>query len=176
MSVSEELAKTAEIRTSQSKSILDLIDHTPEFPFEEDIINFDDAFTHTGDNDFLSTILFKPAITSGIVRFEVINIKQLESVGIADETVSYDRDDFPLLKGFEHVVEFVAEGSVYNSTDYGIQGNSAYKENDRVALELNMDSDPRTLTFFVNNKEQPNYIFNVPEEVKFFPNILLLFV
>ncbi|KAA6328330.1 MAG: hypothetical protein EZS28_053731 [Streblomastix strix] len=35
-----------------------------------------------------------------------------------------------------------------------------------------MDSNPRTLTFFINDKEQPNYISNLPDTIRFWVNIL----
>ncbi|KAA6368353.1 MAG: hypothetical protein EZS28_036119, partial [Streblomastix strix] len=33
---------------------------------------------------------------------------------------------------------------------------------------LNMDSSPRTLTFFKNDVEQPDYVTNIPAAVRFF--------
>ncbi|KAA6374359.1 MAG: hypothetical protein EZS28_030115 [Streblomastix strix] len=42
-----------------------------------------------------------------------------------------------------------------------------FKNTDRVTLELNMDSNPRTLSFFVNDEEQKLYVVNVPPAVRF---------
>ncbi|KAA6381315.1 MAG: hypothetical protein EZS28_023159 [Streblomastix strix] len=47
-------------------------------------------------------------------------------------------------------------------------GNEDYnKERNHVALNLNMDSNPGTLTFFYNDVKQRNYIINIPPAVRF---------
>ncbi|KAA6358271.1 MAG: hypothetical protein EZS28_046201, partial [Streblomastix strix] len=53
-----------------------------------------------------------------------------------------------------------------------IKGNQEfYSSNKRVAMDLNMEVIPRTLTFFVNDIEQPNYVFNIPGAVRYFAQI-----
>ncbi|KAA6359855.1 MAG: hypothetical protein EZS28_044619 [Streblomastix strix] len=46
--------------------------------------------------------------------------------------------------------------------------NDEFSSGDRVAMELDMNSMPRTLTFFVNDVEQKNYVTNIPAAVRFF--------
>ncbi|KAA6372278.1 MAG: hypothetical protein EZS28_032194, partial [Streblomastix strix] len=48
-----------------------------------------------------------------------------------------------------------------------VSGNAEFDKGNYVALELNMDSTPRTLTFFVDDEEQPQYITYIPESVSF---------
>ncbi|KAA6363990.1 MAG: hypothetical protein EZS28_040483 [Streblomastix strix] len=35
-------------------------------------------------------------------------------------------------------------------------------------MELNMDSNPRTLTYFIDDVEQMEYVTNIPAAVRFF--------
>ncbi|KAA6353041.1 MAG: hypothetical protein EZS28_051432, partial [Streblomastix strix] len=87
---------------------------------------------------------------------------------IADETVKYERRQSPEARGGEKIVGYYNIGKIDHIGDW-IEGNAKfYKTGDRVALELNMDSSPRTLTFFVNDKEQPNYATNIPVAVRAF--------
>ncbi|KAA6375260.1 MAG: hypothetical protein EZS28_029213, partial [Streblomastix strix] len=107
----------------------------------------------------------------GIARFEILNgTKTVRSFGIADESVSYGRGEAPSAKGQKKIVEF---NNVYIFTNDWIQhfggwikGNTEYIAGDRISMELNMVSKPRTLTFFVNDQEQKNYIINIPSAVR----------
>ncbi|KAA6400674.1 MAG: hypothetical protein EZS28_003801 [Streblomastix strix] len=47
-------------------------------------------------------------------------------------------------------------------------GNQAIKDNDSVALEVNLNSTPRTVHLFINNVQQPIFMSGVPESVQFF--------
>ncbi|KAA6355137.1 MAG: hypothetical protein EZS28_049336, partial [Streblomastix strix] len=51
-----------------------------------------DSYIHAQINDNHSTILFDPAIKIGIVRIEILNVKELIAVGIADESLRYERN------------------------------------------------------------------------------------
>ncbi|KAA6360508.1 MAG: hypothetical protein EZS28_043965 [Streblomastix strix] len=58
-----------------------------------------DTFTHTEDNVDPSAIIFDPLITSGITIFEVLDVKDLFGLGIADESLRFERGDYPQTKG-----------------------------------------------------------------------------
>ncbi|KAA6373960.1 MAG: hypothetical protein EZS28_030513 [Streblomastix strix] len=48
-------------------------------------------------------------------------------------------------------------------------GNSKFDDDrKRITMELDMDSSPRSVTFFVNDKEQNKYIVELPGSVRFF--------
>ncbi|KAA6403259.1 MAG: hypothetical protein EZS28_001202 [Streblomastix strix] len=121
--------------------------------------------TFTLNNDNRTTILFDPLISKGIIKFEVLNVS---TVGIADETVKYGRKEFPSARGYENIVRQHQNGWIGHTGEW-IEGNARFwNAGDRVALEMDMDSSPRTLTFFVNDEEQPNFVTNIPTAVRFF--------
>ncbi|KAA6397889.1 MAG: hypothetical protein EZS28_006584 [Streblomastix strix] len=130
----------------------------------EDIKVDGDTFTSIGDG--VSTILFDPVVKKGVVKFEVLNIKELECVGIADESVQLNRNEKPEDRGWDKIVMYdYCIGWIGHIGD-SIEGNAAFKTGDRVALELNMDSIPRTLTFFKNDEEQPLFVSGIPAAVR----------
>ncbi|KAA6388036.1 MAG: putative MAP kinase kinase family domain protein [Streblomastix strix] len=92
------------------------------------------------------------------------------TVGIADESVRNGR--YKSLYGRNEIykyktVEYYRNGYIHHIDD-GIKGNSYFFEDGcRLGMEVNMDSNPRTLTFFVKNKEQTNYVIGIPESVRF---------
>ncbi|KAA6369285.1 MAG: hypothetical protein EZS28_035189 [Streblomastix strix] len=124
----------------------------------------EDTFTSISDNK--TTILFDPLVNKGFVKFVVQNLHYLQAVGIADETVKYERKEDPYARGKEKIVTQYNSGMIGHNGDW-IEGNAEFfKTGDCVTLELNMDSSPRTLTFFVNDEEQPNYATNIPAAVR----------
>ncbi|KAA6397602.1 MAG: hypothetical protein EZS28_006873 [Streblomastix strix] len=132
----------------------------------QDVDIVDDVYTNKY-YVFASTVLLDPAINSGIVILELLNIKNLEAVGIADESVEYQHHNFPWTNVDRNkIVVYYLYGGIRHIGDY-IEGNADFNKGDRVTLELNMDSNPRTLTFFVNDVEQPNYVTNIPPAVRF---------
>ncbi|KAA6321012.1 MAG: hypothetical protein EZS28_054610, partial [Streblomastix strix] len=48
-----------------------------------------------------------------------------------------------------------------------IKGNSKIKSRHSIAMELNMESSPKQLTFFYDNIEQNNFVVNIPSSVRF---------
>ncbi|KAA6379208.1 MAG: putative G2-specific protein kinase nim-1, partial [Streblomastix strix] len=138
------------------------VEYTPLNPSTEDVQISGDTFTHTNDNKNWATILFDPVIQNGVARIEFLNISKLEDVGIADESVHYERNGGPLRYKFKAVLgELKYEGE-------DIDGNSSFDDNHRVVLELDMDSIPHTLNFFIDDKQQPNFVVNIPNSVRFF--------
>ncbi|KAA6392317.1 MAG: hypothetical protein EZS28_012157 [Streblomastix strix] len=145
--------------------------HTHLNPSEEDVLVEGETFTHTRDNYHGCTILFNPLINSGIYRFEVSNEHRFTSIGIADDSLPFGQDEVPSKYGWTNVVEYMNDGGMHHigNLDGWIKGNDPFnKPGDRVALELDMDSSPRTLTFFVNDVEQKNYLTNIPAAVNFY--------
>ncbi|KAA6395420.1 MAG: hypothetical protein EZS28_009050 [Streblomastix strix] len=93
------------------------------------------------------------------------------------EDLAVKRDQFTHNSNISHqtVVLFgppIETGSVkgrleHNSKEVSVGNENYNKEGSRVALELNMDSNPKTLTFFYNDVKQPHYIINIPPAVRF---------
>ncbi|KAA6362483.1 MAG: hypothetical protein EZS28_041991 [Streblomastix strix] len=62
---------------------------------------------------------------------------------------------------------FQYAGKLFHNGKY-TAGNQEIKDNDSVALEVNLNSTPRTVHLFINNVQQPIFISGVPESVQFF--------
>ncbi|KAA6402738.1 MAG: hypothetical protein EZS28_001729 [Streblomastix strix] len=144
---------------------IDSIPHTAQVPSLEDTKVDEETYTMTNGQ---STILFDPVIKKGIVKFEVQSLHNLMELGTAEESVRYGRNEEPYanaLLGGGKIVRYNWMGNISHIGD-SIQGNAEFHTGDRVALELNMDSNLRTLTFFVNDVEQPIFLINIPAAVR----------
>ncbi|KAA6387319.1 MAG: hypothetical protein EZS28_017155 [Streblomastix strix] len=155
--------------SSISIQVVGPMDHEPKVPFADDVQAKWDSFTNLKDKS--SVIQFDPLIKSGIVRFEVLDGRNLSEVGIAKMDAHYKRNEDPY-SGLNYI--FVAgwkpTGCLSHLGD-SVYTDSKYSDGDVVALELNMDSDPRTLSLFVNGKMQNDFITHVPDAVRFWAHI-----
>ncbi|KAA6388432.1 MAG: hypothetical protein EZS28_016042, partial [Streblomastix strix] len=138
--------------TKEESSIDGSIDFTPQIPSSKEDIEFKNSIFKQNSSTIPSTILFDPVIRNGVTRFEIQNIQEISGIGIADESVHYGRGQVPQDGGDSKIVFYKDNGDI---THFGGE------------WILNMDSTPRTLTFFINGKEQPNYIIKVPPAVRF---------
>ncbi|KAA6394134.1 MAG: putative CAMK family protein kinase [Streblomastix strix] len=124
------------------------------------------SIIHIGGDSF-QVIVFNPIITEGIVRFEGIFNKPAGWFGIADSSVIFQADKWP---GDE---EYINKTVCYQQSGYirhhgcGVSVNSDFKAGQRVALEVNMISNLRTLDFFVDDKIQPNFVSSIPPSIRF---------
>ncbi|KAA6376193.1 MAG: putative NEK protein kinase [Streblomastix strix] len=123
--------------------------------------------TYTNKNGNYCTLLYNPVINKGIVKIEILGVKYLTDFGIADESVRYGRNESPYARGFTQIVYYgCGEGWIRHIGDC-TWGNSGFSvDGSRIGMELNMESNPRTLTFFKNDKEQPNFVINIPKAVR----------
>ncbi|KAA6373751.1 MAG: hypothetical protein EZS28_030721 [Streblomastix strix] len=132
----------------------------------EDIDTSGDTYKDENENKDFYTFIFDPVINKGIVKLEVLDVQDIYSVGIADESVRYCRNEMPEARGWDKHVCYRWIGDIRHIGDY-IEGNSCFRNDGyRIQMELNMDSNPRTLTFFVNDEEQKNFIINIPKAVR----------
>ncbi|KAA6389385.1 MAG: putative CMGC kinase, CK2 family [Streblomastix strix] len=123
------------------------------------------------------SVAYNPIITRGIVRFEgIFENKDINIyVGIADSSIVFEADKAPFnVKYKDKSVSYEgASGSLYHFNQDKIKGNYKFEDNQKVALEVNMDSSPRTLHFFVEGNEQPLSIINIPASIRFWICTLL---
>ncbi|KAA6365072.1 MAG: hypothetical protein EZS28_039401 [Streblomastix strix] len=157
--------------SKEPTDIIGPIDHLPFLPHIDDVKVEEDKYTNISSNR--STILFNPTIRSGIVRIEFLNVFDLDGIGIADESVHYDRDQWPFDKGKENIVYVRPIGKISHIGMGFAEGNDGFhKQGQRVAIELNMDANPRTMTLFVDDKEQKIYVVGIPPAVRFWAFLL----
>ncbi|KAA6376013.1 MAG: hypothetical protein EZS28_028460, partial [Streblomastix strix] len=130
------------------------------------------TFTHISGNSNEAVVLFDPAIQSGIVRMDYLNAGGLVTVGVCEDRVRFVRNEGPDAKAQATIVQYNQGGALQHIGD-AILGNYDYiNKNDRVSLELNMDAEPHTLTFFKNDEEQPIYVTKIPAGVRFWAHVI----
>ncbi|KAA6360460.1 MAG: hypothetical protein EZS28_044013, partial [Streblomastix strix] len=91
--------------------------------------------TYTNKNGHHCTLLYNPVINKGIVKFEFLNVKDLEGVGIADESVRYGRDEGPQERGKDKIVYYDWTGDFFHIGD-PIWGNSNFSDGCRIGMEV----------------------------------------
>ncbi|KAA6375855.1 MAG: hypothetical protein EZS28_028618, partial [Streblomastix strix] len=143
----------------------------PLNPSTEDVEIEQNTFIHTDENENYSVVLFDPVISKGIYKIKILNVIDLQGVGIADQSVQYGRNEWPDDSQYENrIVYYMRNGQIQHQKDK-IEGNTNFLLNNQcVSMEVNMDSNPRMLTFFVDDKEQPNFVIDIPNSVRFWLN------
>ncbi|KAA6389774.1 MAG: putative CMGC kinase, CK2 family [Streblomastix strix] len=124
------------------------------------------------EEDFSGCVTsYNPIITKGIVRFEGFFEKgrQWKYIGITDSSVVFTHGDSPYQPKFcGQLITYACCGELRDFIQNSeIKGNSRFEDNQKVALEVNMDSTPRTLHFFVEGIEQPLSVINIPASIRF---------
>ncbi|KAA6372443.1 MAG: hypothetical protein EZS28_032030 [Streblomastix strix] len=108
----------------------------------QDVDIVDDVYTNKY-YVFATTILLDPAINSGIVSLELLNIKKLGAVGIADESVEYQHHNFPwtnvdrnkIVVYYPSHVYFKLGGIRHFCYDQ-IKVNAQFNDGDRITMEV----------------------------------------
>ncbi|KAA6383406.1 MAG: hypothetical protein EZS28_021068 [Streblomastix strix] len=108
-------------------------------PFEsedlKDVKISGDIYTPTEENENYCTILFDPIIDKGIVELEVLNVKDLQGVGIADESVRYGRNEYPDIRGWDKIVYYSHYGVIWHIGSW-IKRNSKFSDGCRIGMEV----------------------------------------
>ncbi|KAA6384041.1 MAG: putative NEK protein kinase, partial [Streblomastix strix] len=130
----------------------------------------ENKFIHTKDNEYISIIAFNPVISKGVVKFEGYfesNEGKNFAIGIADASAVFEPNQAPAQgKNLSKTLSYWKEGSLHY-LNAGVFGNSKIEENQLIALEINMSSNPRTLHFFINGQEQPLSVSDIPSNIRF---------
>ncbi|KAA6371556.1 MAG: putative MAP kinase kinase family domain protein, partial [Streblomastix strix] len=142
------------------------INFTPLISYPDDVIINQNLFTHTNENDYNCTVLFNPVINSGITKFEIFTIQDIFKLGIAEESALYERKESPFPNREKRSILYKSDGTIHH-IDFHMEGNSVFGKGHTIAMELNLNSNPTTLTFFLNNKEQNIYVTHIPAAVRF---------
>ncbi|KAA6383283.1 MAG: hypothetical protein EZS28_021191 [Streblomastix strix] len=106
-------------------------------------------------DDDKCTIFYDPIISSGIARFEgIFDVFSTSSqIGIYDSSVDFSEgveDPFNDKYTGKNIQYDVYKGWLWHMQLPGIHGNANFSHGESVALEVNLDSCPRTIHFFVN--------------------------
>ncbi|KAA6391951.1 MAG: hypothetical protein EZS28_012526 [Streblomastix strix] len=162
----EVIRLTAEI-TRLNQSLLQVPSSLSKIAYQSLIPNPDHSIQQQNKiirtNEFgFSTVALNPIITSGIVRFGGFLEKHPNDkfiIGIADSSAVFGSIEGPSYgKNKERTVRYYQDGDLGHIGDL-IKRNSLIDENKTVAMQVNMNIRPRTLTFFYDNQEQPVFSF-----------------
>ncbi|KAA6398282.1 MAG: putative serine/threonine-protein kinase Nek4 [Streblomastix strix] len=111
----------------------------------------------------IATVSFNPVSSSGIVRFGGFLKDHPYGnfiIGIAESSAVFGSNELPSSgENDKKTVRYYNFGDLQHIRRI-IKGNSRIEENKTVAVEVNMNIIPRTLTFFYDNQEQPIYLEN----------------
>ncbi|KAA6386902.1 MAG: hypothetical protein EZS28_017570 [Streblomastix strix] len=85
--------------------------------------------------------------------------RPLEYIGVQNtQRGANDRD----------AINYNCNGDIGLIDDKYISGNSKFMCNQKVGIEVDLTSNPRKLTFFVDGKEQSNTFVKIPKSIRFF--------
>ncbi|KAA6395512.1 MAG: putative serine/threonine-protein kinase Nek3 [Streblomastix strix] len=132
------------------------------------------SIIHIGEDSY-QVIAFNPIITEGIVRFEgKFRLKDtyiyngfFDYIGIADSSLVFKANDGPQDQEYRNKTVYYEQSGVINHCNSYTYGNSKLEAGQRVAMEVNMTSNLRTLDFFVDDQIQPNFVSSIPPSIRF---------
>ncbi|KAA6354716.1 MAG: hypothetical protein EZS28_049757, partial [Streblomastix strix] len=126
-----------------------------------------DEFTYTSTNFEYKTFPIDQIITKGVYKCEFKNNKNACAFGVM-------KSGLVIPFGFGCGTPQYCKDTAYQYKDGMIKqngketkGNQTLKLIDTFAIEVNM-SPPRTATFFIDGKQQPVFVSNLPESVQIF--------
>ncbi|KAA6370615.1 MAG: hypothetical protein EZS28_033858 [Streblomastix strix] len=125
---------------------------------------------HSNNNVKRQTVAFNPIISEGIIRFE--GFFENHSVwnfifGVAYSSAVFGSNKWPQNdENYKKTICYWNDGNLRHIGDW-ITGNSQIEKNKSIAMEVNMNITPRTLTFFYDNQEQPVSVANIPSQIRF---------
>ncbi|KAA6372462.1 MAG: hypothetical protein EZS28_032012 [Streblomastix strix] len=160
-----------------AKIIQSITQITPAFVIKEERQGRAEGnqFLHSDENQYC-TIAIDPVIKEGIVRIEIVFENTIgrwhRIIGIADESCSFAAGDRPQDNGNEEktVRYWSYIGTIEHITKW-IEGNDEYVDGERIAVEVDMTTSPRRVTFFVDDIEQQNSVIGIPEAIRFLASI-----
>ncbi|KAA6376110.1 MAG: putative serine/threonine-protein kinase Nek3, partial [Streblomastix strix] len=162
--------KTQQIQQSVPSS-LSIITYYSIIPDPDHVKQQENKIIRTNEG-ILSTVAFNPVITSGIVRFGGFfkdHPNGYFNFGITDSSAVFGSNDGPYEgENGKKTVRYFNLGDLYHIGYNYISGNSRIEENKTIAMEVNMNIRPRTLTFFYDNQEQPLSVINIPSSIRFY--------
>ncbi|KAA6399607.1 MAG: putative protein kinase [Streblomastix strix] len=116
-----------------------------------------------------STVAVGPPIRRGIwhIRLTFANSGFTRGFGAMSTPISIPPSFFPG-KSSNIATFHGLMGIVYHGKTTIKGQNDEWNDGDEVGAELNMESQPRTLHFFIGDKQQRVFISNLPQEMRFF--------
>ncbi|KAA6387669.1 MAG: putative Protein kinase, partial [Streblomastix strix] len=141
----------------------------PIIPSATDCQIQDTKVIHSADNSNICVVAYDPVITDGIYRFEGTfeNTSNFCMIGIADASIVFEPNVHPGQYEGKTLTYASNNGALQNLSCPGVRGNQDFTNKQKVAIEVDMVSNPRKVHFFLNDWEQRNSVFNIPPAVRF---------
>ncbi|KAK2955402.1 putative serine/threonine protein kinase [Blattamonas nauphoetae] len=154
-----------------------LFTHKSHFAIRNNILTRTEKGTDEKGRTRPSTVLLSEPISKGIVSvtFVVLNLadsneqKGFVSFGLLDSSVMMPLIGLVFGQNMKHSVGFsTSNGHLHVSNQAQVEEDCCSRSvnKDRVVMEVNMDSTPRTVQFFVNGKAGKCYVSGIPESVR----------
>ncbi|KAA6365757.1 MAG: hypothetical protein EZS28_038716 [Streblomastix strix] len=123
------------------------------------------------ENDFNNFLAVNTTMNEGIYYFEICVDNHVSTynfaVGIFDASdILQFNEYFKNDENKDKIVSYTNAGFI-DHFNHKIYGNQSFRIGQRVGAEVNLDSNPRQLTFFVDGQEQKNCVINIPRRVRF---------
>ncbi|KAA6396178.1 MAG: hypothetical protein EZS28_008291 [Streblomastix strix] len=156
--------------TRFAKIIQSIMQITPVFIIKEPSqgIAEKNKFIHQ-NKDGPCTVAIDPIIREGIVRIEIVFEKTggWRTIGVADASCSFAAGKGPSADGNkEKTVRYWCYNGCLDHITNDIKGNQEYADEQKIAVEVDMTTAPRRVTFFVDDIEQPNFVIGIPEDIR----------
>ncbi|KAA6360465.1 MAG: hypothetical protein EZS28_044008 [Streblomastix strix] len=130
----------------------------------------DKDFTYTAKMATNMIFPVSPAVTNNVYRckFKINKIKGNQCFGFMRNGLTIPFNSGPNVSPFQGDNAFFYEDGSAFWNGVPTTGNKRMKDKDVIEIEVNLKAQPRTAHLFINEKQQPIFISNIPEEVQFF--------
>ncbi|KAA6397289.1 MAG: hypothetical protein EZS28_007186 [Streblomastix strix] len=141
----------------------------PIIPSEVDCYKKESKIIHTSLNSNICVVAYNPVLTSGVINFEGIfeNTSNFCMIGIADSTVVFEPNVHPGQYKGKTLTYASSNGFLQHLSFPGLMGNCEFANKQRISCEVDMNSKPRRVHFFVDDIEQRNSVINIPPAIRF---------
>ncbi|KAK2946475.1 putative CAMK family protein kinase [Blattamonas nauphoetae] len=151
--------------------------HKSHFTIRSNVLTRTEKGTDEKGRARPSTVLFSEPITKGVVSVTFAVLMLAESVeeeygsilfGLLDSSAAVPPLEQVLGMDVKHSIGLSTNGLLHVFNQTKLKGSFSYKisKKDRVVMEVNMDSTPRTVQFFRNGKAGKCYVSGIPESVR----------
>ncbi|KAA6377150.1 MAG: hypothetical protein EZS28_027323, partial [Streblomastix strix] len=128
----------------------------------------EDEYTYTATGNEYKTFALDNILTAGIfqVQFRVNTQQNILFIGIMNSELEIPFGHYPNLQPYrKDSMYFRYSGEICQNGNY-LEGNAGMFSGDVVTIEINMDTQPRTICLFINGHQQPNFMANIPASVR----------
>ncbi|KAK2947686.1 hypothetical protein BLNAU_17356 [Blattamonas nauphoetae] len=150
--------------------------HKSHFAIQNNVLTRTEKGTDENEINKYSTVLISEPITKGVVSvtFVILTLAELLKqkgfiyFGCLDSSATMPQLEYVLGDNVKHSVSLSTTGDMHlrNRTQLEEKCSVSLSMNTRVVMEVNMNSTPRTVQFFVNGKAGKCFVSGIPASVR----------